>query len=173
MHQSAKGVDRQDRVMQSKAKGIIGEERKIAYESKVKPPKAEKGSVYDFSRYVPIGSAAKKLKLWQKQGAEINYITSRRYKEEIDIITKILKKYDFPNNSNLHFRQKNEDYRNVAEKIKPDILIEDDCESIGGKKEMTYTYINSKLKEHPKSIPVKEFGGIDHLPDSLEDLTSY
>ncbi len=55
----------------------------------------------------------------------------------------------------------------------PDILIEDDCEGIGGEKEMTYTYIQNDLKSQIKSIPVPEFGGIDHLPDSIEDLLKY
>ena len=52
----------------------------------------------------------------------------------------------------------------------PDILIEDDCESIGGKVEMTYTHIKPEVKRSIKSIPVKEFGGIDHLSDDLKQL---
>ena len=68
------------------------------------------------------------------------------------------------------FRKKGESYKDVAEKVKPDILVEDDCESIGGEKEMTYTFIEKGLKEKIISIPIKEFGGIDHLPDSIESL---
>lgn len=45
----------------------------------------------------------------------------------------------------------------------PDILIEDDCESIGGEKEMVYPHIKDELKSKIKSIVVKEFEGIDHL----------
>jgi len=52
----------------------------------------------------------------------------------------------------------------------PDILIEDDCESIGGKNEMTITHINPKLKTKIKSITIKEFEGIDHLPDKISEL---
>jgi len=52
----------------------------------------------------------------------------------------------------------------------PDILIEDDCESIGGESEMTYPHIREDLKQKIKSIVVKEFQGIDHLPDSLTAL---
>lgn len=50
------------------------------------------------------------------------------------------------------------------------VLIEDDCESIGGGPEMTYPHIRPEIKSQIKSIPVKEFGGIDHLPDELEKL---
>ncbi|MBU1868283.1 hypothetical protein KJ608_02360 [Patescibacteria group bacterium] len=52
----------------------------------------------------------------------------------------------------------------------PDILVEDDCESIGGEQEMTYTHIRPSLKEKIKSAVVKEFNGIDHLPDSIQEL---
>jgi len=52
----------------------------------------------------------------------------------------------------------------------PDILIEDDCESIGGQAEMTYLHIKPEFKKLIKSIPVKEFGGINHLPDDIKEL---
>jgi len=58
----------------------------------------------------------------------------------------------------------------VAERVMPDILIEDDCESIGGESEMIYPHIREDLKQKIKSIVVKEFQGIDHLPDSLTAL---
>lgn len=61
----------------------------------------------------------------------------------------------------------------VAENLVPDILIEDDCESIGGEKEMTYPNIKDELKNKIKSIVVKEFKGIDHLPDDIEELKNY
>jgi hypothetical protein len=43
-------------------------------------------------------------------------------------------------------------------------LIEDDCESIGGEKEMVYPYIKKELKSKIKSVIIKEFEGIDNLP---------
>jgi len=52
----------------------------------------------------------------------------------------------------------------------PDILIENDCESIGGQKEMTITFVKPRVKQKIKSIVVKEFQGIDHLPDSINSL---
>ena len=55
----------------------------------------------------------------------------------------------------------------------PDILIEDDCKSIGGEIEMTYPHINPQKKGKIKSIVVKEFSGIDNLPDSIETLINY
>ena len=52
----------------------------------------------------------------------------------------------------------------------PSILIEDDCESIGGENEMTYPYIRPETKGKIHSIIVDEFAGIDNLPDDLCDL---
>ncbi|KKP72706.1 MAG: hypothetical protein UR68_C0013G0019 [Candidatus Roizmanbacteria bacterium GW2011_GWA2_35_19] len=65
---------------------------------------------------------------------------------------------------NLYFRKQGENYKNVAEKLLPDVLIEDDCESIGGEKEMVYPHIKEELKSKIKSVVIKEFEGIDNLP---------
>lgn len=111
----------------------------------------------------------KKLKIWKNQGAEILYLTSRRKPDEIKQIKNVIKKHNFPDGQ-LLFRRKGEEYKDVAERVMPDILIEDDCESIGGEIEMTYPHIKPKLKAKIKSIIVKEFGGIDNLPDKISDL---
>ena len=58
----------------------------------------------------------------------------------------------------------------MVERVLPDTLIEDDCESIGGEKEMIYPNLKAKLKAKIISVVVKEFGGIDHLPDELSGL---
>ena len=55
----------------------------------------------------------------------------------------------------------------------PDVIVEDDCESIGGEEEMTCPGIRPELKSTVKSIVVKEFGGIDHLPDNIVELVKY
>ncbi|MFH0780318.1 MAG: hypothetical protein V1928_05745, partial [Parcubacteria group bacterium] len=51
-----------------------------------------------------------------------------------------------------------------------DILIEDDCQSIGAE-EIIAPKLDTELKIH--SIIVPEFGGIDQLPDRLDDLKEY
>ena len=52
----------------------------------------------------------------------------------------------------------------------PDLLIEDDCKSIGGEAEMIYPHIDPGKKKFIHSIVVREFSGIDHLPDDLDEL---
>ena len=90
-----------------------------------------------FKTHIPVGSAVKKLKTWKDQGAEILYLTSRKERGQIEDVRQVLKKYCFPD-GRLLFRQKDEEYKDVAERIVPDVLVEDDCESIGGIDEETY-----------------------------------
>jgi len=135
----------------------------------VKQVEENEKSVHDYKSYVPIGNAVKKLQSWKNDDAEILYLTSRRKPEEIQQIQNVLKKYNF-SDGQLLFRQKDEEYKDVAERIVPDVLIEDNCESIGGIDEMTITNVKLEIKKKIKSIPVKEFGGIDHLPDKISAL---
>jgi len=153
MHKNAVGHTREEIVKQSKGLFWVFRDK----------------SVHDYKSYVPIGNAVKKLQRWKKDGAEILYLTSRRKPEEVQQIQYVLKKFKFPDGQ-LLFRQKGEEYKDVAEKLIPDILVEDDCESIGGRQEMTYPYIRPNFKKMIKSVVVKEFGGIDHLPDKISQF---
>lgn len=151
MHSSAAGKSRKVRVKQVKEKG---------------------GPVLRYEEYIPVGNVVNKLNSWVNQGAEIVYLSSHENNNDVEKDKIVLNKYNFPKGE-VYFRKGRQTYKDIAEKIMPDILIEDDCESIGGKKEMTYTFVNPKIKSKIKSIPVKEFGGIDHLPDNLEELQKY
>ncbi|MCX6790966.1 MAG: hypothetical protein NTV62_02100 [Candidatus Gribaldobacteria bacterium] len=126
-------------------------------------------SLRDYNSYIPIRNAVAKIKLWENQGAKIFYLTSRKTSKEISDIKEVLLQYDFPTGQ-LLARENNEKYKDVAERIIPNILIEDSCESIGGVKEMTITFIKPEIKQKIKSIVVKEFGGIDNLPDKINKL---
>lgn len=125
-----------------------------------------------FANSAPLGNCITKIAEWKRQGATILYLTSRRTPEEVEIIRKTLSDYHFPEGE-LLFRRAGEEYKDVAERALPDIIIEDNCESIGGEKEMTYPHITKGLKARIKSIVVMEFGGIDHLPDNITDLLNY
>ena len=151
MHSSLEGLTREQRVEESK--------------NRVRPLPSD-----FFKNEIPNGNAVKKLQTWKDQGAEIFYLTSRTIPEQIGDIKNVLRKYSFPDSHNLFFRQKGEEYKDVAERLIPDILIENDCESIGGEKEMTYPHIKPKLKKKIRAIIVEEFSGVGHLPDSLPKL---
>ncbi len=123
-----------------------------------------KTSIQDYSSYIPIKNAVKKLQKWKEKRVELLYLTSRTKPEEIQQIRNVLEKHNFPQGK-LFFRE-GEEYKDVIEKIKPDIFIDDDCESIGGNniKDLINPELNIKI------IIVKEFGGIDHLPDNPSKL---
>jgi hypothetical protein len=161
MHGSAKGKTREQIVQQSKKFGIQTVVRFFP------------GGIHDYQSYIPVHNAVERIKKWKEQGATIYYLSSRRVKEEIEAIRNVLKKYCFPGSQNLLYRQQGEEYNDVAEKLMPDILIEDDCESIGGEKEMTYTHMSDDAKPRVHSIAVKKFSGIDYLPDSMDQLKAY
>lgn len=140
-----------------------------AREEIVKQVQNHESSVRDYDTYVPIGNAVEQLTAWQKQGADLFYLTSRRTPTEIHAIQNVLLRYHFPH-GNLEFRKEGESYSDVAERLLPDVIIEDDCESIGGESEMTYPKIRNDIKDNIKSVVVKEFGGIDNLPEKFSEL---
>lgn len=148
MHKDGESKTRKQRVKQS-----IGREQ----------------SVLEYENYIPIGNAVSKLKTWKKQGARIIYLSSHEKASDVKKDKHVLKKYRFPSGKVI-FRKSGDQYKNVVEKILPDILVEDDCQSIGGIKEMSITNVEPSIKKKIKSIVVKEFSGIDKLPDSLNDL---
>ena len=61
-------------------------------------------------------------------------------------------------------------YKDIIEVVRPDVLIEDDCKSIGGSWQMCITYVQPQIKDTIKSIVVKEFKGIDYLPHIVHEL---
>jgi hypothetical protein len=152
MHRGAIGLTREERVRQIR--------------------QADDESIRDFASYVPIGKIVEKLKNWKAQGAEILYLSSNRDPTDVEKDRRVLAEHDFPPGPVL-FRNRNETYASVVEKASPDILIEDDCESIGGQVEMTYPNMSAAGKKGVKSIVVREFGGIDHLPDDLNALRDW
>lgn len=131
--------------------------------------KNEEASVKEYGNYISIKGAADKIKRWVNQGAEIVYLTSRREIREIEEIKEVLRRNMFPVGT-LEYRKGSEEYKDVAERVMPDILVEDDCESIGGESEMTYPDISETKKKKIKSVVVQEFGGVDHLPDNIDLL---
>ncbi len=129
-------------------------------------------SVHDYDSYISIGSAPEKLRRWERQRAEILYVSSHRNAEDVKKDYIVLKRNGFPEGE-VFFRREGEDYKDIVKKVMPDILIEDDCESIGGFGRMIYPHIRPELKLKVKSIVVREFGGIDHLPDDVSDLMKF
>lgn len=141
-------------------------------QERVRQVEENEPSVHRYEEYVPVGKANEKVNKWKDQGAEIIYLSSHMDGGSVKKDIQVLSKYNFPDGPVL-YRHLLESYAKVAEKAMPDILIEDDCESIGGESQMTYPHINPNKKKLIKSIIVKEFSGIDNLPENLEDLIGF
>ena len=150
MHKSAEGLAREETVKQV----TEGDEY-----------------LHDYASYIPIGSAVRKLQKWKRQGATICYLSSHKNARDVAEDKFVLKKYAFPA-GRIFYRRNREEYKDVVERILPlpDVIVEDDCESIGGEVEMVYPNLKPELKSRIKSIVVKEFGGVDHLPDEISEL---
>ena len=124
---------------------------------------------FSHEKYIPIGNCIAKISRWSNEGAHIVYMTNVKKESSAESTKNILVRYGFPGQY-LYHRTKGENYKDIVEAVKPDILIEDDCKSIGGKWQMSITYVDESIKDKINSIVVKEFKGIDLLPDNLAEL---
>ncbi|MGH3080359.1 MAG: hypothetical protein ACRDNH_04395 [Gaiellaceae bacterium] len=129
-------------------------------------------ALHDYAAYVPVDGVVAKLQRWREQDAQIDYLSSHRNPADVAKDAFVLEKHGFPPGRVLA-REPGESYGDVAGREMPDVLIEDDCESINGAGEITYPQIRRDLRARIKSIIVPEFGGIDHLPDSLDALRTF
>jgi hypothetical protein len=132
----------------------------------------ERRPAVDYADAVPVGGAVQKLQAWARQGAEICYLTSRTTPAEINDVHEVLVRSGFPGGE-LYHRGPGEAYHDVATRAAPDVIVEDNCESIGGEAEMTYPSLRPDVKTRVQSVVVAEFGGIDHLPDEIDKLRAY
>lgn len=87
-----------------------------------------------------------------------SYVRNRRYAFIKSIIDHYGMKY-----TEILCRDKGEQYSDIVERIRPHILIEDDCRSIGGQAEWCITQVKEQLKRSIHSIIVPEFKGIDDI----------
>lgn len=125
-------------------------------------------SLYHHNSYIPIGNAVNIITAWQQSGANIIYCTSRK-RQQAQKIASLLKKLGFQG-TYLVAREQKESYKDIVEELLPDILIEDDCKSIGGAWQMCITKVDPIIKSKIVAIAVPEFKGIDGLPLDLEKL---
>ncbi len=112
---------------------------------------------------VPIGNAAKKVRTWSEH-VELFYLTASRKEENVAKCQIALKRWTFPEGRLLH-REKDQSYSDLITPLRPDVIVEDDCESLGGIKEMVYPNLSENVRRSIASVVVREFEGVDHLPD--------
>lgn len=149
MHVSAVGQPRAERVRQSRRRDA---------------------SVLDFAAYVPAEHAVDKVRAWQRRGADICYLSSHTGAADVALDGAVLAAHGFPAGP-VFFRQPGESYAAVARRAGADVVVEDDCASIGGSQQTTASSVAQSPGRAVGCVVVPEFGGLTHLPDDPHELT--
>jgi hypothetical protein len=148
MHASAAGVDREERVRQVRLR---------------------EPSVRDFASYVPTPGTAGKLAAWQGHGASIAYLSSHRRQHDIRADEAVIRRHGFPAGP-VYGRQQGEDYGTLVERLGLDVLVEDDCESIGGAAQTCAAQLSPGSRQTTRCTVLPEFAGLADLPDDPAGL---
>jgi len=120
-------------------------------------------SVRDFASYVPAEAAVPKVAAWQRGGAQICYLSSHRDPRNVALDQTVLAGHGFPAGE-VFFRQHGESYADVVRRAGADLLVEDDCESMGGAAQTTQASLAARHGRAVRCVLVPEFGGLAHLP---------
>jgi hypothetical protein len=151
MHRTAVGRARAERVRQSRQRDR---------------------SVLDFASYVPTEAAVEKVRAWHGHGAEIAYLSSHQDAADVELDRAVLTAHGFPAGTVLA-RGPGESYADVARRAGADVVVEDDCESIGGHSRTIAAGLAAAPGRAVTSVIVPEFGGLAHLPSEPAELASY
>jgi hypothetical protein len=151
MHSGAIGVTRAERVAQVRA---------------------GHPTISDYAAYVPVDGAVAKLHRWEDAGAQIDYLCSHRNPDGVALDAFVLRMHGFPPGRVLA-RQPGESYGDVAGREAPDVLIEDDCESIGLTRSRTRRYRPTcALGSSPSSSPSSAASTTSPMAPGPADLRS-
>lgn len=148
MHPAAAAVDRDERVRQVRRRDP---------------------SVRDFASYVPTPGTAAKLAAWQRHRAILVYLSSHHRPDDIRADESVIRRHGFPAGP-VHGRHQGEDYGPLAERLGLDVLVEDDCESIGGAGQTCAAQLSATGRQSIRCIVLPEFSGLADLPDDPAEL---
>jgi hypothetical protein len=143
----------------------IGQNRR----ARVRQAMSKDPSVLDYASYVPTEGAVAKVTAWQRRGAEICYLSSHRTAATAAIDKSVLAAHGFPA-GHLYFRAHGASYADVVRGWPADVLVEDDCESIGGRAHTAAAELARSAGPAVPCVVVPEFGGLTHLPDDPAEL---
>ena len=123
----------------------------------------------DFASYVPTPGTAGKLAAWQRHGASIAYLSSHRRQADIRADESVIRRRGFPAGP-VYGRQRGEDYGPLVERLGLDVLVEDDCESIGGAAQTCAAQLSPDSRQSARCVVLPEFSGLADLPDDPAGL---
>jgi hypothetical protein len=151
MHAAAAGVERDERVRQVRRRDP---------------------SVPDYASYLPTPGTAGKLAAWQRQGAILVYLSSHRRPEDIRADESVICRRGLPAGP-VYGRRQGEDYGPLVERLGLDVLVEDDCESIGGAAQTCASQLGPAGSRSVRCIVLPEFSGLTDLPDNPAQLLTW
>ena len=123
----------------------------------------------DFASYVPTPGTAGKLTAWQQHGASIVYLSSHRRQDDIRADESVIRRHGFPAGP-VYGRQQGEDYWPLVERLRLDVIVEDDCENIGGAAQTCADQLSPGSRQSTHCIVLPEFSGLADLPDDPAGL---
>ena len=136
---------------------------------RVRQSRERSASVLDFASYVPTEAAVGKVRAWSGHGAQICYLSSHIAAADVQLDRQVLAAHRFTPGT-VFFRSQGETYADVVRRSAADVLVEDDCESIGGTGQTAASGLSGTTGRTVRHIIVPEFGGLAHLPDDPEEL---
>jgi hypothetical protein len=141
----------------------------VRREDRVRQVREGEASVRDYRSYLPTPGASEKLTQWSRRGATIAYFSSHNRDEDIGADQAVLRRHGFPDGP-VHARASGESYGEAVERLRPDVVVEDDCESIGGATETIASQLSEAAARNIRCIVLPEFAGFGSLPDDPAEL---
>jgi hypothetical protein len=138
-------------------------------EQRVRQVREREPSVRDYRSYVPTPGAVEKIATWRRHGASVEYFSSHRRPEDVAADQEVLRRHGFPNGT-VHTRGPDESYGAAVERLRPDLVIEDDCESIGGAPETIAAQLSETGRQAIRCLALPEFSGLGTLPNDPGEL---
>jgi hypothetical protein len=142
---------------------------RVSREQRVGQVRDRDPSVHEYRSYVPTPGSVEKITEWCRQGASVAYFSCHRAERDIAADQEVLRLHRFPGGP-VYFRRAGESYRTAVERARPDLVIEDDCESIGGASETIAAQLRDSARQTIRRIVLPEFAGFEALPDNPADL---
>ena len=142
---------------------------RVAREERARQVRERDPSVRDFGSYVPTPGAVEKIAEWHRRGATVEYFSSHRNEDDIRADEDVLRRHAFPTGP-VHSRAAGEPYGVAVERLNPDVIVEDDCESIGGAPETIGAQLSPVARRSIACLVLPEFVGLEGLPDDPSQL---
>jgi hypothetical protein len=126
-------------------------------------------TVRAFDSYVPTPGTVQKLVAWSERGAALFYLSARRRRRELDDDEMVVRRSGFPPGP-VCGRRGEETYGELVERLELEVVVEDDCESIGGAAQTIAAQLTPSQRVSIRCIVVPEFIGLGMLPDDPHEL---